>query len=221
MMVMFSTSDLQVVIIGSGRTGLQTARLLDDRGHDVVIVERNPNRVRNVAEEYIATIIEGDATNIAVLEQVNFEAADVVAAMTDTMGTNFTVCTLAKEINPNIRTVMRSIYGTDTNYARYADEVVVPEQAGARTTVNMIESDMRIIEDTTAQLSVLEIQVAPTAPVAGHSLNEISLPRGSVVISDIDESRIATGDTELQPDKTYIVATEPEVTDEVRQLFRG
>ena len=220
MMVMSSASDLRVVVIGSGRIGLQTARLLDNRGHDVVIVERNPNRVQKVAEEYIATIIEGDATNIAVLEQVNFEAADAVAAMTDTMGTNFTVCTLAKEINPSIRTVMRSIYGTG-NYARYADEIVVPEQAGARTTVNTIESDVRIIEDTTSELSVLEIRVAPTAPVAGRSLDEISLPRGSVVISDIDESRIATGDTELQPDKTYIVATEPEVTDEVRRLFRG
>lgn len=213
--------DLRVVIVGSGRTGLQTARLLDDRGHDVVIIERNPERVQDLVDERVATIIEGDATDSEILRQADLEGADVIVTMTDTMGTNFTVCTLAAEINPDIRTVMRSVYETTDDYAKFVDDIVFPERAGARATVNAVENGIQTLEDTSAQVELLEVRIAPGAPVAGQTLAEVSLPEGSVVISDIEQARIATADTELRPGQTYVVAVESGVADELRQLFRG
>jgi trk system potassium uptake protein TrkA len=213
--------DLRVVVVGSGRTGLRTARLLDDRGHDVVIVERNPDRVRDLVDEHVATVIEGDATDSAVLRQTDLDRTDVVASMTDTMGTNFTVCTLAAGINPEIRTVMRSVYETTEDYAEYVDEIVFPERAGARSTVNAIESDLRAIEGTAARIELLEIRIAPGAPVAGQRLDEVGLPRGSLVVTDIEQATIAAAETVLRPGQTYVVAAERSVTDEVRRLFRG
>jgi trk system potassium uptake protein TrkA len=213
--------DLRVVIVGSGRTGLQTARLLDDRGHDVVLVERNPERVEDLVEERVATVIEGDATDSSVLRQADLYRADVVAGMTDTMGTNFTVCTLATGINPDIRTVMRSVYETTEDYAEYVDEIVFPERAGARSTVNAVENDLRAIEGTAAQVELLEIRISPGAPVAGQRLDEVGLPRGSVVITDIEQATIATAETVLRPGQTYVVAVEASVADEIRRLFRG
>jgi len=213
--------DLRVIIVGSGRTGLQTARLLDDRGHDVVVIERNPDRVQDLVDERVATIIEGDATNSDILRQADLEQADVIVTMTDTMGTNFTVCTLATEINPDIRTVMRSVYETTEDYAKYADDIVFPERAGARATLNAVENGIQTLEETSAQVELLEIRIAPSAPVAGQTLSEVSLPEGSVVISDIEQTRIATADTELRPGQTYVIAVEAGVADELRQLFRG
>lgn len=213
--------DLRVIIVGSGRTGLRTARLLNDRGHDVVIIERNPDRVQELIDGRVATIIEGDATNPDILRQADPEQADVIAAMTDTMGTNFTVCTLAAEINPNIRTVMRSVYQTTDDYAKFADDIVFPEHAGARASINAIERDIQTLEETSAQVELLEIRIAPGAPVAGRTLAEVTLPEGCVVISDIEQARIVTAATELRPGQTYVVAVEPGVADELRQLFRG
>lgn len=59
------------------------------------------------------------------------------------MGTNFTVCTLAAEINPDIRTVMRSVYETTEEYAKFVDDIVFPERTGARTTVNAAENGVK------------------------------------------------------------------------------
>lgn len=213
--------DLRVIIVGSGRTGLQTARLLDDRGHDVVIIERNPGRVQSLVDERVATIIEGDATNSDILRQADLERADVIAAMTDTMGTNFTVCTVATEINPDVRTVMRSVYETTEDYAKFVDDIVFPERAGARATVNAVEEGIQTLEETSAQVELLEIRIASGAPIAGQTLAEVSLPEGSVVVSDIEQARVATADTELRPGRTYVVAVESGVADELRQLFRG
>jgi trk system potassium uptake protein TrkA len=213
--------DLRVVVVGSGRTGLRTARLLDDRGHDVVIVERNPERVRDLVGERVAAIIEGDATDAAVLRQADLGRADVVASMTDTMGTNFTVCALAADINPEVRTVMRSVYERTEEYAEYADEIVFPERAGARSAVNAIESDLRTIEGTASRVELLEIRIAPGAPVAGQRLDEVGLPEGCLVVTNVEQATIATAGTTLRPGQTYVVAAEAAVADEVRRLFRG
>jgi trk system potassium uptake protein TrkA len=214
-------SDLRVVVVGSGRTGLQTARLLDDRGHDVVIIERNPDRVQALVDERVATVIEGDATDSEILRQADLRETDVIVTMTDTMGTNFTVCTLAAEINPEIRTVMRSVYETTEDYAKFVDDIVFPERAGARATVNAVENGIHTLEDTSAQIELLEIRIAPGAPVAGQTLAAVQLPEGSVVVSDIEQARIATATTELRPGQTYVVAVETGAADEVRRLFRG
>jgi trk system potassium uptake protein TrkA len=218
---MSELNDLRVVIVGSGRTGLQTARVLSDRGHDIVIIERNPDRVRDLVDERVATIIEGDATDSEILRQADLEAADVIVTMTDTMGTNFTVCTLAAEINPDIRTIMRSVYETTEDYAKFVDDIVFPERAGARVTVNAVERGVRTLEETSAQVELLEIRIAPSAPVAGQTLAEVSLPEGCVVISNIEQTAIVTATTELRPGQTYVVAVESGVADEVQQLFRG
>lgn len=218
---MTPSADLRVVVVGSGRTGLQTARLLDDRGHDVVIIERNRDRVDDLLEEQVATVIEGDATNSAVLRQADLTQTDVVASMTDTMGTNFTVCTLAENIASDIRTVMRSVFETTKDYAAHVDEIVFPEQAGARSTVNAIETGVTSLEETGAQIEILEIRIAPDAPVAGHQLSEIGLPQGCLVITNIEQTQIVGAETTLRPGQTYVVAVEPDVADEARQLFRG
>lgn len=143
-----------VMIVGSGRTGLQTARLLSDRGHDTVIIERNPGRVRELVDQRVATVIEGDATNSDVLRQADLDQADVIVTMTDTMGTNFTVCILATEICPDVRTVMRSVYETTRGYTKLVDAVLYPEGAGAQVAANeILGSDMRTLADVTGSIS--------------------------------------------------------------------
>jgi Trk K+ transport system NAD-binding subunit len=47
------------------------------------------------------------------------------------------------------------------------------------------------------------------------------LDGGSLIISDITEDVVASGETELLPGDTYLVAVRPEVVDEVKRLFRG
>lgn len=213
--------DFRVIIVGSGRTGLQTARMLADRGHDVVIIERNYERVQNLVDEHVATVIEGDAPNSEILREADLGRADVIVSMTDTMGTNFTVCTLAAELNPDIRTVMRSVCEQTADYAKFVDDIVFPERAGARATINAVEEGIQAHKDSLAKVEVLEIRIAPGAPIAGQTLAEVNLPRGSVVISDIEQAQIATADTELRPGQTYAVAVEASVADKIRQLFRG
>ncbi|WP_257300347.1 TrkA family potassium uptake protein [Haloarchaeobius sp. FL176] len=210
----------RIAIAGGGRVGRRAANLLDDRGHDVVVIEDDPEQVGLLEEEHVATVISGDATRPSILSQVGLDRVDSLAALTDETGTNLAICMTAAHLRPNLRTVMRSEYDVGDEYDGMVDEVVFTEAAGARAAVNLIERDVQTLESVTGDLDILQIEVVEGAPVAGRTLEEVSLPRGSLVVSGADGDHTARSDTRLEVGETYIVAVEPAVANEVVNLFQ-
>jgi trk system potassium uptake protein TrkA len=217
----FSDGPLRVVLVGSGRTGLRTARMLTEHDHDVVVVERRDDRVEKLSNEYIATVIQGDATRPSVLRQAQLDQADVVAGLTDTTATNLAACTIAKHTDPSIRTVMRTVHDDTGEYDEFVDATFIPEEAGAGTAVSAIERGVQTLKATVGDLEILEIEVRPDAPVAERALSDVSLPDGSLVVSGADGDETATAETELVAGRSYLLAVEPAVSDEIMNLFRG
>ncbi|MFB6218537.1 MAG: TrkA family potassium uptake protein [Halobacteriaceae archaeon] len=210
------------IIAGGGRVGFQTATILADRGEDVMIVERDPGVSDDIADEWVATVITGDATNPDILEQADVEDADVVAALTGETGLNLAVCMAARELAPGIRTVARIDRSVGEAYTRFVDAVVFPEEAGARVAANeIVGSDVQTLADVTGSLDIMEIRVAEGAPAAGKALADVRFPAGTLVISDDDGERVARPETTLTPGRRYVVAVEADVVDEVLNLMRG
>ncbi|WP_049980269.1 potassium channel family protein [Halolamina rubra] len=216
------TSNLDTIIAGGGRVGFQTAEILADRGHDVTIIERDERVVSEIADEWIATVIQGDATNPDIIEQADIEGADVIAALTGEAGLNLAVCLAASELNPDIRTVARIDHATGEAYTRFVDAVLFPERAGAQVAANeIIGGDVQTLADVTGTLDIILVRVAEGAPAAGKQLTDVRFPEGTLIISDDDGHRIARRDTTLTPGSRYVVAVEPDVADEVMNLMRG
>ncbi|WP_424018272.1 potassium channel family protein [Halorientalis pallida] len=217
------TQDLNVIIVGGGRVGFQTTAILAERGHDITVVERDPEVCDAMADEYVATIIQGDATDPAILEQADVARADVIAGLTQNTGVNLAVCLEATEMNGDgLRTIARVDRLGGEEYTRFVDAVVFPERAGARMAANeIIGGDVESISDVTETLDIVQVRVAEGAPAAGKRLANVNFPTGTLVISDDDGERIAGPDTTLDPGKRYVVAVEPDVADEVMNLLRG
>jgi len=214
--------DKRMVIAGGGRVGFKTAEILDERGHDVLIIERDEDLCDRIADAYVATVIQGDASDPDILEQADIENRDVIAALTGETGLNLAVCMAAKELSPGIRTVARIERTSGEGYTRFVDAVLFPELAGARVAANeMVGSDVETIADVTGTLDIMQVRVAEGAPAAGKRLSEVRFPAGTLVISDDDGERVARPDTVLDPGKRYVVAVEPDVVDEVLNLLRG
>jgi len=216
------TTDLDVIVAGGGRVGFQTAELLANRGHDVTIVERDEDVVEDIADAWVATVIEGDATDPDIIEEADVERADAVAALTGETGLNLAVCLAARELSPGTRTVARIDRTAGEAYTRFVDEVLFPEAAGARVAANkVVGSDVQTLADVTGDLDIMLIRVAEGAPAADRPLSEVRFPAGSLIVSDDEGHRIARPDTTLNPGKQYVVAVEPDVADEVMNLMRG
>jgi trk system potassium uptake protein TrkA len=216
------TSDRNVIIAGGGRVGFQTAEILADRGHDVTIIERDERVVSDIADEWLATVIAGDATDPEIVEQAGIERADVIAALTAETGVNLAVCLAAAELAPELRTVARIDRAVGESYTRFVDAVVFPERAGARVAANeIVGSDVQTLADVTGTLDIMLVRVAEDAPAAGKQLTDVRFPTGAIVVSDDDGNRIAQPDTTLTPGRRYVVAVEPDVAEEVMRLLQG
>jgi trk system potassium uptake protein TrkA len=216
------TQDLNTLLAGGGRVGRATAELLVDRGHDVTIIERDGDTCESLANAWMATVVEGDATDPGVLEQASVDRADVVAALTGETGINLAVCLAASEMAPGVRTVARIDGPTGESYTRFVDAVVYPERAGARVAANeILGSDVETLADVMGMLDIMHVRVDEGAPAAGKRLSDVNFPTGTLVISDDTGDRVARPETTLHADERYTIAVEPDVVDEVMRLLRG
>jgi trk system potassium uptake protein TrkA len=214
--------DMTIAIAGGGRTGLRTAQLLDDRGQKVVIIEKDHGRCKAINNEYVGTVIEGDASKPSILKQADPDRCDVLVALTGDTATNLGICMAASEMTA-VRTVMR-VDDPDAaaEYGDLVDGIVYPEEPGTRAIVNeVVGGGVRSIEAVGGTLEILEIEVAPDAPAAGRNLASVNFPKGSLIIAHAGGDRVSTAETVLEPGDSYLVAVEADVNEEVMNLLRG
>jgi len=117
---------------------------------------------------------------------------------------------VARTFQPEIRTVARVTSAADDEYEQLVDKVVFPERASVKAAVNALSgTDVRTFEDVTGEMEVFDIRVAAGSTAAGHSLDEVDLPAGSLVISGAGGERTATSETRLKAGRRYIRRSRP------------
>lgn len=220
------SKDLQIVIVGGGRVGYHTAQRLSNRGHDLVIIEQDDDRVQFLSDQYIASVIHGDGGRPSVLREAQLERSDVIAGLTSHGAmTNVGICMTAQRIASDIKTVARIDHGEHEEFEGIVDAVVYPEELAAHTAANDIidvsGGGVRTIEEITDRLELIEIEVVERAPAAGKSLEAVSFPQGAVVVAEQRTGSFPGPDMMLEPGVQYILAVQADVTDEVVRLLRG
>ncbi len=166
---------MRFVIIGYGRVGARTARILKEEGHEVVLVENDTDKVER-ARNAGFDVIDGDGSNEAIVRQAEPESAAAVAGLTGDPNVNFTACLIGR--NFGCRTVMRiSEDYREEIYEQYADdvdEIVYPERlgaAGAKTA--LLGGSFNAIGELTEQLQLTVVQVPAGAPIIGERVTDI------------------------------------------------
>ena len=217
---------MRFVIIGAGRVGLRTARVLREEGHEVTLIESNTDiaeRARTAGFE----VIEGDGAHEAVLEEAGVGEADAVGALTADLNVNFAACMIAK--HHGCRTVMRidedyreEIY---QKYADEVDEIVYPERLGAIGAKNaLLGGSIRAIADIAQHLQVVLFTVTDESPMNGYTISEVALPAQARILAfgkDGDSMGIPLPDDSLETGDRLAVLADFSVLDEVRQLLVG
>jgi len=217
---------MKFVIVGYGRVGTRTARILQSEGHDVTIVERDHEKVGR-AEEAGFTVVQGDGSEEGTLEQAGIDDADAIGALTGDLNTNFTACMIAKE--HGCRTLLRidadyreEIYD---KYAADVDEIIYPERlgaAGAKTA--LLGGDFNVLADLTEQLSIASVDVPEGSSVIGKRVAEVELPGDAHIYAhgrEHEPMTIPLPQTTIEAGDSVAVMTTPEGLDDVRSALRA
>ena len=217
---------MRFVIVGAGRVGMRTARVLRDEDHEVVLVEPDETKVERLEEEGF-DVVQGDGSDEETLMARDLGATDGLAALSGDLVVNFVACMVAKA--HGCRTVLR----VDDDYREYVvgkyatdvDEVIYPERLGAIAAKNaLVGGNVRAVADIAHNLQLVQLTVTEESPMRGYTLEELELPADAQVLAfgkDDDRLRLPTADVSLEAGDRVVVIADFSVLQDVEQIIVG
>ncbi|MBE5991285.1 TrkA family potassium uptake protein [Lacrimispora sp.] len=103
------------IIIGCGRLGANLANTLSDNGEDVLIIDKNKEAFRKLSPAYGGLSLNGDATDLDILQEAQINNATTVIAVTNNDNANILVAQVAREIF-HIERVIARLYDPEREY---------------------------------------------------------------------------------------------------------
>jgi trk system potassium uptake protein TrkA len=89
---------MRVIVVGGGKVGGHLARRLHDDGHAVFVIERRHEIATRLSETSRCLVIEGDGTEIEVLQSADIDRADWLIAVTGLDEVNLVACELGETL---------------------------------------------------------------------------------------------------------------------------
>ncbi len=215
----------RVILAGGGNIGKNLARQLE-RDHHVKVIERDPARAEEIAEELSKTIVlVGDCTDAGLLREEAIENTDVFCVLTNDDEANILSALQAKRMGAKkvIAIINRPSY-VDLMESGTIDIAVSPQQITIGSLLAHIRrgSIVRVHSlrrGATEAIEAIALGDRRSSKVVGRALEELPLPAGTTIIGIVRNENviIAHHDTVIEehdhvllfvPDKKQIHAVE-------------
>jgi trk system potassium uptake protein TrkA len=216
---------MYIIIGGGGEVGYYLARNLLNRGHEVLLLEKDGARVKSLSDELGQSILKGDACEARTMEEAGARRADVIIAVTGEDEDNLVICQMAKKRFNVGRTIARlNNPKHEELFQKLGIDVTV---SPTKAILSLIESELPgphfvlLMTLKRAGLEIVEVGVPPISPVVGKRLDQINLPRKSTLALIIrgEEPIFPTGDTILMANDDVYALVNREGEEELRRTF--
>ena len=98
---------MDIIIAGDGKVGSSLARQLSAEGHDVTLIDSDPQVLNASIERYDLMGVHGNCASKTVLLQAGVKEAELLIAATSADEINLLCCTTAHGLNPKLHTIAR------------------------------------------------------------------------------------------------------------------
>lgn len=215
---------MRVLIVGGGKIGTFLARELGEAGHKITVIEADSHQARRLADEGEALVLEGDGTDVKILEEAGARRADYLMALTGQDEDNLVACQLGRVAFGCTRVLAR--LNDPRNRATF-DALGVPVVAVTDLLVQIIAAELDVEERVRValvnrgEISLLESVVPPSAGV--RMVPELRLPPSTILVTVERDGKVevAGARTELHPGDRVLAVTAIENEDEVRAALAG
>jgi trk system potassium uptake protein len=173
---------MYVIVVGGGKVGYYLTKELLAAGHELVLLEKDPRRARQIADEVGSIVLNRDGCEGTHLEEAGANRAAIVAAVTGDDEDNLVVCQMAKHHFDVPRTIARVNNPRNEELFRHlgVDELISP----TRMALAAIEQDipvhelLHLAQLQGGDLELLEAQIGEGSPAVGRHPSDIHLPDG-------------------------------------------
>lgn len=212
-----------VIIAGCGRVGAQLAEALDEEGHDVVVIDKDPSAFRRMDESCAGRTLKGIVFDRPTLEEAGIRRAQAFVAVTSGDNSNIVSARTAKE-RYGVERVVARIY--DPDRAKIYERLGITTIAAASwTTQSVLQALLPAGQRIDTSIGPGEgdiVVVTATVPEGVHGVEASRLNKaGKSVLAGVTRE----GTTHLPAEGLLLesgdqvhVAIEREAVDTVREL---
>jgi len=219
---------MYIIIIGGGKVGYYLAKALLDEGHEILVVEKDPDRTEFICGELGSVCVRGDGCEVATLTEVGTGRADMFIAVTGDDEDNLVACQVAKHKFNVPRTIARiSNPKNETIFKTLGIDVTV---SSTNIILEHIEEEVpthpitHLLDIKDKGLEIVEVKIPPHSTTIGKAVKGLKLPKGSVLALIIRSQKkpiVPTASTVLQAEDQIIAVTTPESEEALRTALRG
>ena len=219
---------MKVAICGGGSVGTTIARDLNRSGHEVLVLERDPDLVERRRKELDVTWIAADACEVASLDAAGLATVDVVVAATGDDEDNLVISLLAKQEFAVPRVVARvnnsknqwlfnEGWGVDISVSTPQLITAIVEEAVS------VGSLVRLLQFERGASHLVEVTLAPESPAVGSAIAALGIPREAAIVAIVRDYRLVVPRAEsvLQNGDEVLVLVTQDAEPDVRKELVG
>jgi trk system potassium uptake protein TrkA len=213
---------VHIVIMGCGRVGAQLAQSLEQQGHTVAVVDRDPTAFRRLGSGFGGRRVTGLGFDQDTLKEAGIEEAGAFAAVSSGDNSNIIAARVARE-NFGVENVAARIY--DPRRAAVYQRLGIPTVATVRWTADQMlrrllpSGAQALWRDPTGGVQLAEVHASPAW--VGSRVSRLQEETGARVafLTRLGEPMLPTSDTVLQEgDLVHVMMRRDEVA-RVEQVF--
>jgi trk system potassium uptake protein TrkA len=216
---------MYIVIAGGGKIGSFLAQSLSLKGHKITLIEKKPETAKYLSENLNVLIINGDSSDINVLNALSLERADRFVAVSGNDEDNLVSCQLAK-----------TLYNVPITIARINDprNEKISKAFDVNITFNVTDFMVKMVEEGIifsnliplislgrGNFVIVEIKIDEYSKVAGKQIKNIKIPEGALLISILRSKDviIPSGNEKVEKDDLIVALVKPEKQESLRKAL--
>jgi len=185
---------MKIVIVGAGKVGFSVAEILAQEGHDLTIVDKDPETITQISNSLDVICVEGNATNHQTLLEAGAADADLLMAATERDEVNMVCGITARKLGTAnvIARIRDPEYLSQLEFMRETlglSVVVNPEFECAKEISRILRfpSAVRVDAFSKGSLEIIEHKIGSSSKLDGLSLKELPQKFGAKVLVGVVE----------------------------------
>jgi len=219
---------VKVAIAGAGNVGTAIAKDLRANGHDVLLIEKDPDLVERLRASLDVVWVAADACEVSSLVAAGMVDVDVAVAATGDDEDNLVISLLSKQEfavprvvarvnNPANQWLFNESWGVDVSVSTPQLLTALVEEAVS------VGSLVRLLQFEGGSANLVEVTLAEGSPAEGIALADLEIPRDATIVAVVRQDRLVVprGDTVLCAGDEVLALVIGDAEDAVRRLLVG
>ncbi len=207
---------MKIVIVGDGKVGYTLTNQLLQEGHDIIVIDNNPDVLEDSLEKLDVMVVNGNGATIKTQTEADVANSDLLIAATSADEVNLLCCFLAKKLGCR-HTICRMRNPDYTQSIQYMRDdfglsmTVNPELAAAREIFRMLQFPSFLKRDSFAKgrVEIVELKISSDSALVGKKLEKLSdILRGVKVLV----CAVERGEEVYIPDGSFVIEANDKIT---------